>query len=115
MSDLTTIRERMHAFTAERDWVQFHDPKSLLLALVGEVGELCELFQWLPAERAVPLAAEEPLKTRASEEMTDVLVYLVRLTDVLGVDLAVAAQAKLDAAEKRFPIQAVRGTAPQKS
>src|ERR1700729_1871399 len=49
MADLGELRERMRQFSAERDWGQFHDPKSVLLALVGEVGELAELFQWLPA------------------------------------------------------------------
>src|ERR1700727_2455377 len=49
MADLGELRERMRQFSAERDWGQFHDPKSVLLALVGEVGELAELFQWLAA------------------------------------------------------------------
>ena len=73
----------MRAFTNERDWEQFHDPKSLLLAIVGEVGELSELFQWLPATDASDLAQEDPLKSRVAEEMSDVLLYLVRLADVL--------------------------------
>ena len=115
MSDLTDLRDRMRAFTTERDWAQFHDPKSLLLALMGEVGELSELFQWLPAEQAAPLAAEEPLKTRVSEEVADVLIYLVRLADVLDIDLAASAQSKLDRAERRFPVHTVRGAAPKKS
>ncbi|QMW68437.1 nucleotide pyrophosphohydrolase [Mumia sp. ZJ1417] len=85
----------MREFTAERDWERFHDPKSLLLALVGEVGELSELFQWLPAAAATEIAGEEPLRTRAGEEMADVLLYLVRLADVLGIDLAAAAERKL--------------------
>ena len=42
----------MRAFTEQRDWGQFHDPKSLILALTGELGELAELFQWLPATEA---------------------------------------------------------------
>lgn len=95
MSDLTDLRDAMREFTAERDWARFHDPKSLLLALVGEVGELSELFQWLPAGDAQALAGEEPLRTRAGEEMADVLLYLVRLADVLGVDLRVAAERKM--------------------
>ena len=48
MSDLRDLTDQMRAFSEERDWVKFHDPKSLLLALVGEVGELSELMQWLP-------------------------------------------------------------------
>ncbi|KAA1420772.1 nucleotide pyrophosphohydrolase [Mumia zhuanghuii] len=85
----------MREFTAERGWERFHDPKSLIVALVGEVGELCELFQWLPSGEAAALAGEEPLRTRAGEEMADVLLYLVRLADVLGVDLAAAAERKM--------------------
>jgi dCTP diphosphatase len=83
----------------DRDWAQFHDPKSLILALVGEVGEL---------------AGAEPLLTRADEEMADVLLYLVRLADVLGLDLAVTARAKLARAGERFPVDDVRGEAPSK-
>ncbi len=96
VSDLDVLRDRVRQFSAERDWGRFHDPKSVLLALVGEVGELTELFQWLPAGDAAKLAAAEPLRTRASEEMSDVLLYLILLADILGIDLAAAAQAKLD-------------------
>jgi dCTP diphosphatase len=93
----------MRQFSADRDWGKFHDPKSVLLALVGEVGELAELFQWLPAADARSLAETEPLRTRAGEEMADVLLYLVLLADVLGIDLAVAASSKVADAERRFP------------
>lgn len=95
MSDLETLRDAMRDFTAQRGWERFHDPKSLLLALVGEVGELSEIFQWLPAESAKALVAEEPLCTRVQDELADVLLYLVRLADVLDVDLTSAAEAKM--------------------
>ena len=60
MSDLVTLRDAMRRFTAERDWHRFHDPKSLLLALVGEVGGLSEIFQWLPAEEAAESVGRPP-------------------------------------------------------
>src|SRR5215475_11828855 len=102
-SDLLALRDRMRLFTAERDWSGFHDPKSVLLALVGEVGELAELFQWLPAADAVKHGRAEPLHTRAGEEISDVLLYLVLLADVLDIDLAAAANAKLTQAALRYP------------
>jgi len=102
----------MRVFSAERDWGQFHDPKSVLLALVGEVGELAELYQWLPAASAGELARREPLRTRSAEEMADVLLYLVLLADVLGIDLADAAHAKLTEAGRRYPPDAAGGSAP---
>lgn len=103
VSDLQALRARMRQFTADRQWSSYHDPKSVLLALVGEVGELAELFQWLPADTAQDLARAEPLRTRAGEELSDVLLYLVLLADVLGIDLAAAADAKLTQAALRYP------------
>jgi dCTP diphosphatase len=112
VAEFEALRDRMRQFTKDRDWGRFHDPKSLILALVGEVGELAELFQWLPAPDARRLAQHEPLKTRVGEEISDVLLYLVRLADILNIDLAAAAHAKMDDSERRFPPGEVTGTAP---
>lgn len=104
MTDLEDLRRGMRAFVDERDWDRFHDPKSVLLALVGEVGELAELLQWLPADEVRELAAAAPLRDRLGEEMSDVLLYLVLLADVLGIDLGEVAPAKLAAAHARYPV-----------
>jgi dCTP diphosphatase len=114
VTDLSELRDRMRQFSQDRDWGQFHDPKSVLLALVGEVGELAELFQWLAAGEARELAAAEPLRTRAGEEMADVLLYLILLADVLGIDLADAARRKIADSERRFPPASVTGKAPER-
>jgi dCTP diphosphatase len=114
VDSLARLREQMRTFSQARDWEQFQDPKSLLLALVGEVGELSELLQWLPATEAANLAKSTPLNTRLGEELSDVLLYLIRLADVCGVDLGQAVQDKLAANEQRFPITDVHGDAPIK-
>ena len=114
MSDLTEIRDAARAFIAEREWEKVQDPKSVLLALVGEVGELAELLQWLPADKARALAREEPLHTRLSEEMADVLVYLVGLADQCGVDLGKSALAKIEKSAAKHPADQVRGVAPRR-
>ena len=111
---LTRIRDRMRAFTRERDWEQFHDPKSLALALVGEVGELAELLQWLPADAARDLATGAPLNTRLGEELSDVLIYLVRLADVCEVDLPQAIALKMQSSRRRYPASDIYGEAPSK-
>ena len=115
MSDLIELRDLMRSFTDERDWAKFHDPKSLLLALVGEVGELAELFQWLPSNRAEEIARTHPLDARVREELADVLLYLVRLADVLDVDLAAASREKLLRAGERFVAGDGAGVAPSKA
>ena len=104
----------MREFTEARDWARFHDPKSLTLALVGEVGEVAELVQWLPADEAGGTAEGSRLRARLGDELADVLLYLVRLADVAGVDLAGAAAAKLTANERRFLPEAHRGVAPRR-
>jgi NTP pyrophosphatase (non-canonical NTP hydrolase) len=113
VTDLSDLTERMRAFTDARDWGQFHDLKSLTLALTGEVGEVAELVQWLPAS-AIENVADEGLRTRLGEELADVLLYLVRLADVAGVDLGAAAVEKLTRNEARFPADGHRGVAPER-
>ncbi len=109
------IGQLMGDFSRDRDWEQFHDPKSLLLALVGEVGELAELFQWLPADQAKDLVAKPELHQRVGEEMGDIILYLVRLADVLEIDLGKATTDKFDSVVERFPADSVKGQAPRKS
>ena len=106
---------RYREFTRERDWEQFHDPRSLVLALVGEVGELAELFQWPGPQIDQAADSSSDLNRRASEEISDVLLYLIRLADVLNIDPVRSAQEKLSAAEKRFPTRDFKGLAPDKT
>jgi dCTP diphosphatase len=109
LSELEHLRDAMRSFTAERQWARFHDPKSLLLALVGEVGELAELFQWLPAGEASELVRAEPLRTQVGDELADVLLYLVRLADVLDISLADVAVAKMEKNQAKHPVDGANG------
>jgi len=111
---LGELQEELRAFRDERDWAKFHDPKSLILALVGELGELAELFQWIPSDEAAAIFREGPRKQRAAEEMSDVLIYLLGLADILEVDLLTAAREKLAQSRDRFPAAELRGVAPEK-
>ena len=109
MSELEALRDRLREFSAARDWEQFHSPKNLAMALAGEAGELLEVFQWLTEEQSRRLDAKA--QAAVTEELADVLLYLVRLADQLGVDLAVAARDKLAANERKYPADKARGNA----
>jgi NTP pyrophosphatase (non-canonical NTP hydrolase) len=113
VSDLADLTTRIRAFTEARDWGRFHDLKSLTLALTGEVGEVAELVQWLPAS-AVGEVADERLRERLGEELAGVLLYLVRLADVARIDLGAEAAKKLTRNESRFPADDHRGVAPER-
>lgn len=109
MRDLAELRERLRAFVAERDWGRFHSPKNLAMALSVEASELVELFQWLTEEESA--AADEDLRRRAAEELADVLWFLVRIADVLDIDLLQAAESKLGQNAAKYPADRVRGQA----
>jgi dCTP diphosphatase len=111
---LARLQADLRQFTEERDWRQFHDPKSLILALVGEVGELAELFQWVPADEARDEFSAGRRQERAAEEISDVLIYLLALADVLRIDLLDAARLKFETSRGRFPVADVMGKAPDK-
>jgi NTP pyrophosphatase (non-canonical NTP hydrolase) len=108
-SDLTTLRDAMRAFIAERDWEQFHSPKNLAMALSVEAAELVEHFQWLTEEqsRTLDAAARAPV----ADELADVLLYLVRIADELGIDLHAAARAKMTRNAEKYPVEKARGSA----
>lgn len=96
------LAERLRVFAARRDWEAYHTPKNLVMALCGEAGELIEHFQWLTPEESDAIMAKRGHEVE--DELADVFIYLVRLSDVLGVDLITAAHAKIDRNELRFPV-----------
>ncbi|XP_073284286.1 uncharacterized protein [Primulina huaijiensis] len=107
---LDDLKNKMANFAKERDWDQFHSPRNLLLALVGEVGELSEIFQWKgEVPRGLP-DWQEKEKQHLGEELSDVLLYLVRLSDICGIDLGKAALRKLELNELKYPIQISKGS-----
>lgn len=106
---ISALQQQLRDFARARDWEQFHSPKNLAMALTVEAGELQELFQWLTeAQSAQP---DAQLLARAAEEIADVFLYLCRLSDVLGIDLLPAAQAKLALNAERYPVDKARGLA----
>ena len=84
-SDLTLedVRQWQADFASARDWNQFHSPRNLVLALTGEVGELAECFQWKGDDKCGPGLPDWSEKDRAhlGQELSDVLFYLIRLSD----------------------------------
>ncbi|KAG8387310.1 hypothetical protein BUALT_Bualt02G0008000 [Buddleja alternifolia] len=107
---LDLLKRKMDEFAKERDWEKFHSPRNLLLALVGEVGELSEIFQWKgEVPKGLPDWKEEE-KTHLGEELSDVLLYLVRLSDMCGIDLDKAALRKIELNALKYPVNLCKGS-----
>ena len=108
---LEHIRRLQAEFTAERDWSQFHQPRNLLLALVGEVGELAELFQWRgEVAEGLPDWSDAD-REKVSQELSDVCIYLVELAEKCRVDLPQAVLQKMELNRRKYPASKVHGSA----
>lgn len=108
-SELSILRDMLRAFAQVRDWDQFHSPKNLSMALMVEVAELMEHFQWLTEAQSAHLTSEE--KHAVGEELADILLYLVRMSDKLDIDLNQAALLKIEKNALKYPAEQVRGSA----
>ena len=111
--DLEMIAAQVREFAADRDWDQFHTPKNLSMAIAAEVGELVEVFQWLTEDESLHLTVGQ--QVAATDEIMDVLIYLVRLGDALEVDWADAFADKMRRNADRYPAEDVRGSAEKRS
>jgi dCTP diphosphatase len=105
---LIKLRDELRQFAADRDWEQFHTPKNLAIALSVEAAELLEHFQWLTPDESQRLPADKSNAIRL--EMADVLLYLVRLADRLGIDLAASAFDKIAINAKKYPVALSKGS-----
>lgn len=106
---LLRLRDVLREFTAERAWQPFHTPKNLAMALSGEAAEVIEHFRWLTPEQSAAL--DEATREEVALELADVLCFLVRLADVLDIDLAAAAERKMVINAARYPVAKARGRA----
>lgn len=105
---LDDLRNRVNAFVEERDWSQFHSPKNLAMAMIVEAGEVVEHFQWMKEKESLMLNAEK--KEQVGQELSDTLVYLLRIAEVCGIDLIDAANRKIDQNAKKYPVDKVKGS-----
>lgn len=101
MKDLTALRDALRAFAAERHWQAFHTPKNLSMALIKEAAEIVEHFQWQTAEESLAITPEQ--QAAVSEEIADVLMYLVQLADALNIDPLAAAREKIIKNGQKYP------------
>ena len=115
MSDETEtiagLKARALRFRDERDWRAFHKPKDLVLALVAEAGELCELVLWKDHAEIEAELRTEPARRRFADEISDVQNLLLLLADALELDLSDAFARKLVQNAEKYPVEKASGRA----
>jgi NTP pyrophosphatase (non-canonical NTP hydrolase) len=102
--DVPSLQRRLAEFAAARDWRPYHTPKNLVSALSVEASELVEIFQWLTPDESARVMSDPGTARRVTDEVADVLAYLLQLCEVLGIDPLAALDAKIDRNERRFPV-----------
>jgi NTP pyrophosphatase (non-canonical NTP hydrolase) len=103
------LKYKLRQFAEARDWDQFHSPKNLAMALSVEASEIVEIFQWLTEEESYDLPNDK--LENIKNEIGDVLIYLVRLSDKLGIDPLEAAKEKNEINKGKYPAQKAKGSA----
>lgn len=105
---LQDLRAKINTFVTERDWAQFHTPKNLAMAMIVEAAELVEHFQWDTPQESQHLTPEK--REAVSHELADTFVYLLRLAEVLKIDLIEAANQKITLNALKYPVEKAKGS-----
>ncbi len=105
---IAALTSEIRAFRDARDWMQFHNPKELAVAITAEAGELLQHFVWQNAEQSERRVVEK--RGEIQSEIADVAILLFELADNCGIDLAAAMRAKLARNEQRYPVDKARGS-----
>ena len=106
---LAELQSAIDAFVAERDWAQFHAPKNLALGVAIEAAEIMEHFLWSSGEASAALDVAK--RAEVSNEIGDVLIYLLELGRSLDIDVIAAARAKLELNREKYPVAKAKGRA----
>lgn len=104
MKELDLLIEKIKKFRDEREWAKYHNPKDIAISIAIEAGELLENFQWKDNDEALSQKKQEII-----DEMADVFIYLLLLSDSLSVDIIDAAIKKVDKNSAKYPVSKVYG------
>lgn len=107
--DIKQLKKKIQKFAVERDWVKFHTPKNIAMALSVEAAELLEHFQWLEPKESTCLAPKK--KKQVADELSDVIVYAIRLAGLLDINLESSIKKKMLQNAKKYPKDLVKGSA----
>ncbi len=107
--NIKQIQKQLSEFASDRDWEQFHTPKNLTMALSVEASELVEIFQWLTPEQSSNLNDKQI--NAVNEEVADVAIYLLRLCDVLDINLSDVVENKIKVNSEKYPVDLSKGNA----
>jgi len=105
------LTQRLMKFRDDREWRQFHSLKDLIISVGIESGELLELTQWKDSQAVEDAITDPDFRTRLSEEVSDVFLYLLLIAERAGIDIVEEANRKIDLNDAKYPVDKARGNA----
>jgi len=108
---LQKLLSKAHAFREERDWEQFHSARNVALSVVLEAAELLEIFQWKTDAESEEITKDPATHQKISDELADILLYILLMADDLDIDLIKAAEEKIKKNAEKYPIHKSKGNA----
>lgn len=109
--DINKLKENLAEFAQQRDWGKFHSPKNLSMAIANEAGELLELFQWLTEKESADSKNSTSIKEQVSHELADIVMNVIRLADILEINMSSAIESKFIINNEKYPADKVKGSA----
>ncbi len=107
---LREIKQMVSRFVEERDWLQYHDPKNLVMALMSEVGELADQFRWVNNSESHTLATSPDHADEVADELADIMMFAIEFASVCNIDISTAIASKLEKNAMRYPIEKAKGS-----
>lgn len=109
-ANLDALTSNVKRFCDERDWDQFHQPKDLAIGLVTESAELLDLFRFKTEVQCREIIAESGSREKVSDELADILFFVLRFAERTGISLSEALETKLEKNRKKYPVETARGS-----
>jgi NTP pyrophosphatase (non-canonical NTP hydrolase) len=106
---ISELKQQIKDFCSVRDWDQFHNPKDLSIGIITEASELLELFRFKTNDEVSELFKNPESLEKIKDEMADVFIFLVRLSQITSIDLSSSFLDKLAKNDKKYPIDKVKG------
>ena len=109
-STIAKLRDLAVDFRDRRNWKQFHDLKNLAMGLSIEAAELQELFLWKSREEVDEMLATDKGRALLMDEMADIMIFLLYLSDGAQIDLSTAVCEKIEKNGKKYPVEKSYGS-----
>lgn len=109
-TNIKELKDQIQRFCEERDWDQYHNAKDLAIGIITESSELLEHFRFRSEKEIEEMFKNPEKREKISEEIADVLYFLLRLAQRYDIDLTVELKKKMEKNEKKYPLEKAKGS-----